>query len=202
MAIHFALFFANAGLLIVFGSMQRKNQAMHWAPRLIAGFFISLVLINITFLSISTRGLPDWFTRLILPNPDNEQVHTAFPGVIPHDRNQLYTPQLDQMEQQKKLAWQVSITGLENLKSKSSHKVSIHVLDAKNQVISGAEVTIAFWRMANSFDDQKVILKENAPGVYESDFTLADEGRWISELYVHKGEDDFVKRQALYVDGN
>ncbi|BCM24409.1 FixH family protein [Methyloradius palustris] len=200
MAIHFALYLANAGLLIVFGGMQRKQQTMHWGPRLIIGFFITLVLLNITFLSISTRGLPNWFTTMFLPNPDNEQVHTAFPGVIPHDRNQLYAPHLDQMEQQKQLGWQVSLTGIDKLKSKVPHTVFVHVLDAKKQPVQNAEVTLAFWRMANSFDDQKLVLKEAEPGVYQVNLELVAEGRWITELYIHKGEDDFVKRQSLYVD--
>ena len=33
--IHFAVYLANAGLLIVFGGMQKKKESMHWAPKLI-----------------------------------------------------------------------------------------------------------------------------------------------------------------------
>src|SRR5450830_41346 len=157
MAIHFALYLANAGLLIVFGGMQQKQQKMHWAPRLIIGFFIALVLINVTFLSISTRGVSDIIADIFLPNPDNQQVHTAFPGLIPHDRNQLYAPHLDQMAQQKQLGWQVSMTGFEKIKSKSQRTISINLQDAQKQPITHAEVTVAFWRMANSFDDQKLV---------------------------------------------
>ncbi|HEY0269185.1 MAG TPA: FixH family protein [Methyloradius sp.] len=202
MAIHFALYLANAGLLIVFGSMQQKQQTMHWAPRLIIGFFIALVLINITFLSVSTRGVPDVIANLFLPNPDNEEVHTVFPGIIPHDRNILYAPHLDQMEQQKQLGWQVTVTGFEKIKRQSQRTISINVQDAQKQPITHAEVTIAFWRMANSFDDQKLVFKETTPGVYQADLTLTAEGRWITELYIQQGDNDFVKRQSLYVDGD
>jgi len=202
MAIHFALFLANAGMLIVFGSLQQKQQKMHWAPRVIIGFFVTLVLINLTFLSISTSGVPDLIANIFLPNPDNQEVHTVFPGVIPHDRNILYTPHVDQMAEQNQLGWKAAITGFEQIKSKSQRTISVNLQDAQNKPLTHAEVTIAFWRMANSFDDQKLFFKETTPGVYQADLTLASEGHWITELYIKQGDHDFVKRQSLYVDGD
>jgi nitrogen fixation protein FixH len=106
------------------------------------------------------------------------------------------------MEQQKELGWKITITGFEQIKSKSQRTISINLQDAHSQPITQAEVTIAFWRMANSFDDQKLTFKETAPGIYQADLLLVAEGRWITELYIKQGDNDFVKRQSLYVDGD
>ncbi|MEZ0232121.1 MAG: FixH family protein [Methylophilaceae bacterium] len=202
LAIHFAVYLATAGLLMVFGGMQQKKQSMHWGPKLIVGFFIGLVVLNASLLSIAMRGLPDSIAGIFLPNPDNQTVHTTFPGLIPHDRNKLYEPHLQQIEQQRNLGWQVSVDGFGVIKSKVGQTVKVTLRDANNQPIHGADIRLALWRMANSADDRKLSFKETGDGVYTAELLLPDEGRWITELYIQHGEDDFLKKQSLYVDGN
>lgn len=200
LAIHFAIYLANAGLLMVFGGMQQKKQKMHWVPRLIIGFFVCLVILNAALLSIASRGLPDALTGLFLPNPSQQTVHTAFPGLIPHDRNKLYEPHLQRVEQQRNLGWQVSITGLDQLHSDKPQSISVTVLDSKGQPIQAAEVTLGLWRMADSRDDRKLALKEADPGIYRAEITLPDAGRWLSELYIERGQDQYLKQQSLFVE--
>ena len=199
LTIHFAVYLANAGLLIVFGGMQKKKQSLHWAPRLIIGFFIGLVLLNAVFLSVSTRGLPDILTRLILPNPAHRQVHTGFPGVIPHDKNKLYEPHLKQMEQQKNLAWNVNVQGLDALKNKLASTLVIQLFDKQYQPITAATVTIELWRMANSGDDQTILFAESKPGVYQANIRLVDEGLWLSDIEIVKGEAHYALKQPITV---
>lgn len=202
LTIHFAVYLANAGLLIVFGGMQKKKESMHWAPKLIIGFFISLVLLNALFLSISTRGLPDFLARIILPNPSEKQVHTGFPGLIPHDRNKLYEPHLAQLEQQKNLAWTVQVDGLNDLKRKQSATVTIKLLDKQKQAITGATVIIELWRMANSADDTTIPFNEISAGVYQAKIRLADEGLWITDLQIAHGDEHFSNKQPISVAGD
>lgn len=202
LTIHFAVYLANAGLLIVFGGMQKKKESMHWAPRMIIGFFIVLVLLNAIFLSISTRGLPDALTRAILPNPSEKEVHTGFPGLIPHDRNKLYEPHLAELEQQKNLAWKVQVDGLNDLKNKQSSIVTIKLLDKEKHPVTGATVTMELWRMANSADDTTVPFAETAAGVYQAKIRLADEGAWITDLQIVHGADHFSNKQSISVAGD
>jgi hypothetical protein len=202
LAIHFAIYLANAGLLMVFGGMQQKKEKMHWAPRLIIGFFISLVVLNGLLLSISIRGLPDFVAGVFLPNPSHQKVHTAFPGLIPHDLNKLYEPHLQQVEQQRNLGWQVRVDGLKDMRSQMATTIAITVLDKQNQPVQAAQVTLGLWRMANSHDDHKLSLKEVKAGVYQAEVMLPDEGRWITELQIERGEDRYLKQQPLYVDSN
>jgi len=202
LTIHFAVYLATAGLLMVFGGMQQKKQSLHWAPRIIIGFFISLVLLNAVLLTISTRGLPDTVSGMFLPNPENQKIHTAFPGIIPHDRNKLYEPHLLQIEQQRKLGWQVDISGLKKLQSKKPQLVKITVLDSGQQPVTGAKVRLGMWRMANSRDDRAYDFKEIGAGIYEAALLLPDEGRWLSELSIQQGENSYLKQQQLLVDGD
>jgi nitrogen fixation protein FixH len=200
LAIHFAVYLANAGLLGVFGGMQQKKEKMHWAPRVIIAFFIGLVMLNAVLLSIASRGLPDKIAAFILPNPDQQRVHTAFPGVVPHDRNKSYQPHLERVEQQRNLGWEPKMQGVETLQSGKPGKLLLTIKDGQGQAVEGAQVDLGFWRLANSRDDKRLVMKETAAGIYESEVNLPDPGRWIMELYISKGENDFVRQQQLFLE--
>jgi len=199
LTIHFAVYIANAGLLIVFGGMQKKKENMHWAPRVIIGFFMGLLLLNAIFLSVATRGLPDLLTRYFLPNPENRQVHTGFPGVIPHDRNKLYDFHVQDIEQQKNLGWIVEVKGLDLLKNNLASNIVIKLSDKQHRPIVGATITIEFWRMANSADDQTIRFSETKQGEYHSMLRLSDEGLWLSHLEILKGEAHYKLKQSITV---
>lgn len=199
LAIHFVVYLATAGLLMVFGSLQKNRQKLHWAPRLIIGFFVALVLLQGLLLSISIRGLPDSIAGIFLPNPNHIKMHTAFPGLIPHDLNKLYEPHLQQLEQQRNLGWQINLDGLQDLREQNAGKVTVTVLDKQHQPLQAAQVTLGMWRMANSHDDHKLSLQETRPGVYQSEIVLQDAGRWIAELHIERGADSFISQQTLFV---
>ena len=199
LTIHFAVYLANAGLLIVFGGMQKKKESMHWAPKLIITFFVGLVVLMAVLLSISSRGLPDGLARLILPNPSNGQVHTGFPGVIPHDRNKLYESHVQDIEQQKHLGWNVDVQGLDALKNNLASNVVIKLLDKQNQPIIAATVTIELWRLANSADDQTIQFSETKPGEYHATLRFSDEGLWLSDIEIVKGEAHYALKQPISV---
>lgn len=199
LAIHFAVFLANAGLLGVFGGMRQKQQTLHWAPKIIIGFFIFLVISNAILLSIAGRGLPQSLTSVFLPSPENQRVHTGFPGVMPHDRNKSYQPHLQQLEQQQALGWQLKLADIESLTPDQPKKVSVELKDEHGQPISQAELTLNFWRMANSRDDQSYVMREQSPGHYVAEVTLPDSGRWVAEMLVKLGDQRFRKQQSLFI---
>ena len=199
LTIHFAVYLANAGLLIVFGGMQKKKESMHWAPKLIIAFFVGLVLLMAILLSISSRGLPDGLVRLVLPNPSNGQVHTGFPGLIPHDRNKLYESHVQDIEQQKNLGWHLDVQGLDALKNNLASNVVVKLSDKQNQPIIAATVTIELWRLANSADDQTIQFSETKPGEYHATLRLSDEGSWLTDLEIVKGEAHYALKQPISV---
>ena len=199
LTIHFAVYLANAGLLIVFGGMQKKKESMHWAPKLIIAFFVGLVLLMAILLSISSRGLPDGLVRLVLPNPSNGQVHTGFPGVIPHDRNKLYESHVQDIEQQKNLGWHLDVQGLDALKNNLASNVVVKLSDKQNQPIIAATVTIELWRLAKSADDQTIQFSETKSGEYHATLRLSDEGSWLTDLEIVKGEAHYALKQPISV---
>jgi nitrogen fixation protein FixH/small basic protein len=200
LAIHFAVFLANAGVLTVFGSLQQKKQSMHWAPRVIIGFFIFLVILNAVLLSIASRGLPNSITSFILPNPDKQKVHTAFPGTVPHDKNKSYQGHLARVQQQREMGWQANLEGIENLQSKQPGVVRLLVRDKEGMPIKSADVTLGLWRVANSRDDQSLQLVEKEPGIYYGEILLPDAGRWLAEIIIEKNDDYYRRQQQLFLD--
>ncbi len=199
LAIHFVVFMATAAVLGVFGNMQRKKEPMHWAPKLIIAFFVLLTLLMAGFLSIATNGLPDSIARLMLPNAGNQRTHTVFPGAVPHDRNQLYEPHLQRLEQQRNLGWSINAQGLDGIGENKPAAISISVKDKQGLPVEHAKVTLDLWRMANSKDDLKLELAERAPGEYAAQISLADAGNWIAEIYIERGEDSYLLQQPLTV---
>lgn len=200
LAIHMAIFMATAGVLGVFGGIQQKKEGMHWAPKLLIAFFALLVVFNAALLSISMHGLPravfDWF----LPKTDKTvAVHTGFPGAVPHDRNKLYEPHLQRIEQQRNLGWQLSIRGLDQLRKSTASDVVVEIRDKSGQPLQGARVNLTLWRMANSADDRRLLLTERGTGAYGIDLNLADAGNWIAEIYVERGPDTYLMQQPVTV---
>jgi nitrogen fixation protein FixH len=200
LAIHFAVYLANAGVLSVFGSLQQKKHSMHWAPRMIIGFFIFLVILNAVLLSIASRGLPNGIASFILPNPDKQKVHTAFPGTVPHDKNKSYQGHLARVEQQRELGWQATLQGVEGLQSKQPALIGLLLLDKEGLPVQAAEVKLGLWRVANSRDDQSLHLKETEPGLYQGELTLPDAGRWLAEIVIQKDDDNYRRQQQLFLD--
>lgn len=126
-------------------------------------------------------------------------MHTGFPGVIPHDRNKLYESHVQDIEQQKNLAWNVEVLGLDMLKNNLASTVVIKLSDKQQQPITGATVTIELWRMANSADDQTIQFSETSPGEYHAMLRLSDEGLWLSDLEILKGEAHYALKQPISV---
>jgi hypothetical protein len=200
LTIHLVVFLATAGVLGVFGGMKRSKEGMHWAPKLLIAFFSLLVVFNATLLSIAMHGLPDFVFRWFLPKTEHTTaVHTGFPGAVPHDRNKLYEPHLQRIEQQRSLGWRISTKGLDVLRKTVPSEVLISILDKEGTPLTGATVSLVLWRMANSADDRRVPLEDRGNGSYGVRINLADAGNWIAEVYIERGKDSYLMQQPVTV---
>lgn len=201
LAIHLVVFMATAAVLAVFDHARQKKEKMHWAPKLIIGFFVLLALINAALLSIATHGLPDIVTQRMLPHQgDGTRVHTVFPGVVPHDRNKMYTPHQARIEAQRRLGWQVEALGLDQLRSGQPASVGLRISDAQGRPVAVDRVLLGFWRLANSKDDMLLPLASVAPGEYRGEVTLHHAGRWLVEIGIARGEDLYQTQRSLQVE--
>lgn len=199
LAIHFVVFMAGAAVLGIFGNMQRNKEPMHWAPKLLIGFFVMLTVLMAGFLSIATNGLPVQVAKWIMPNARNQTMHTGFPGAVPHERNQLYEPHLQRLEQQRNLGWTVEVKGLESLKENTPAAVLLRVKDKQGAAVNSAKVSLNVWRMANSSDDRRLELTPQGDGSYGAQLNLSDAGNWIAEIYIERGQDSYLIQQPLTV---
>jgi hypothetical protein len=199
LAVHFAVFMATAGVLGVFGNMYQKKEGLHWAPKLIIAFFVVLVLLMAGFVFVSINGLPTSLAKWVMPNVGHQSMHTGFPGAIPHDRNHLYEPHLQRMEQQRNLGWKVALAGLDSVHKGIAANVTLTVVDKSGNAIDGAKVTLDLWRMANSADDRKLELVPQGKGKYATSLQLTDAGNWIVEIYIERDQDSYLMQQPITV---
>jgi len=199
-AIHFVVFLATAGVLGVFGSMrQQKKEKMHWAPKLIIAFFCLLAVYLAVLTSISMHGLPEWAARRLLPHVRQRAPHTGIPGILAHDENHLYENQLKRSEMQRKLGWMVRLDGLDTLRKAIPGDVTVTVADAGGEPLKAHSVILELLRMADSEDDQRVVLDPVAPGVFRARVTLPGTGQWIVNINVARGEDDYLQQTPFIV---
>ena len=198
LAIHLALFMANAGLLMVFNKPQKEK--MHLFPKLIIGFFVTLALLNAGLLSIASKGLPDSVASWLLPNPDHETVHTGFPGVLEHDNNKSYTPHLQRINAQRELGWHVELVNAAHLKVNVPQTITVKLLDAQNQPIMNAKVQIVLSRFADQADDQTLNLTASKTGDYAAPVLLKSPGRWQITTIAELGDDVFQTSKMLFTE--
>lgn len=199
LTIHLVVYLLTAALLIVLGGQSGK-QHWHWAPKLIASFFVFLIIFNAVFLNIASRGLPKSISGRLLPNPEGQAIHTGFPGLVPHDRNKLYEPHLQRLEAQNKLGWKIDTASLYQLKAGIPAPVILDIRQSDGKPLTQAKVHLGFWRMANSQNDIHSTLLETDAGRYTGSVQLLQGGRWIADLSIVHKDGDFHKQYQLMLD--
>ena len=197
-AIHLALFMANAGLLMVFNKPQKEK--MHLFPKLIIGFFATLALLNAAFLSVASKGLPDSIASFVLPNPDHETVHTGFPGVLEHDKNKSYTAHLQRINAQRALGWHVELVNAAHLHINTPQTITVKLLDAQNKPIPNAKIQLVLSRFADQADDQTLNLATSQTGDYDAQIFLKYPGRWQITTIAELGNNVFQTSKMLFTE--
>jgi nitrogen fixation protein FixH len=189
-AVHLAIFLTVAYALGMIGA--RVGRHWHWAPALIVGFFVLVIITNIVFLGVAEQGITGLFARL-LPEPQgSEVVDSRFPGTVSHDyqeKEALYNAYLRQVEQQRARGWQVRkgwqyapVTG-------QPATFVVAVADRDDRPVTGAEVAGRFLRTSNSRDDFDFAMAEVAPGEYRVTLEMPLQGLWNLVLQVRRGND-------------
>ena len=66
-----------------------------------------------------------------------------------------------------------------------------------DHAVTRAEVTLNFWRMANSRDDKTYLLQEHEAGEYVAEVLLPDSGRWVAEILIKQGDKRYRRQDAI-----
>lgn len=204
-SMHMAVFLATATVLTLIG--QRKAGAvkkLHWGPKLIIGFFLLLFVIDGGLLMISGQGVPPAVAKWFLPAPAKKSAnppHTAFSGVVPHGEEAAKTISqfMKSAEKQRRLGWNVTISGLEGLKQGSQASVSVAAHDASALPLRGASVKLAIVRPGLATPEQLSELVETDPGIYRGQVTMTLPGVWIAALQLQRGDERYEQQQHIKV---
>lgn len=181
-AMHISVFLV-AGLLLYMFSQYRSRRVgrLHWAPKLLIGFFVLLAVINTFLLYIATRGLPPTLARLWLPG--GTTVNTGFSGVVEHGQEaaKAVSSELNRSYSAAQLGWRVSIDGLPE--SVQAHPlISVKVLDRSGSPVTGLQAEMQLSRPGSAQVGSKIQLPAKGPGEYGNVLVFPGSGRWLVDL--------------------
>lgn len=198
-AIHFAFFTMAAVLPGIIVGNRRGTQAdagrFHWGPGIIIGFFMILVVVDSTIITLANSGASADFIHKFLPQPQRESaqnVTSAFPGTISNDyqkKYDLYNNYIAQLKTQKERGWQVADGWLEKPQSGKPSMFRIHVTDKAGQAVTGGKVALSFLRPSDKALDVNLELPEAAPGFYAQPVSLPAPGAWTMVISITRGDE-------------
>ncbi len=203
MTLHIAVYVATATVLTLGGSAKATaGQRMHWIPALFIGFFIALTVLMAAFLSISMRGLPPGIAKMVMPNVQGKNVHTAFSGEVPHDEEAAKTisQYLKKTDSQRHLGWQIEVAGLDGLFQKQPREISVMLRDGGEQPLAGAIITLSLKRPANTQQQEKTVdFRAREAGKYSAEIQLDQPGQWVAVLQIERGADKYETAKEILV---
>lgn len=186
-AIHISVFLAAALVLFALAQFrQRSVGRMHWAPKLLTGFFIGLVFLNAALLYIATNGLPGPVARWWLGS-DGTAVYSGFSGVVAHGQNaaKAVSSELSEAHRESLIGWQVEMSGLEG--SGLTRPVQVRVRDRTGLPVERVRGELRVSRPGAVAPALTLPLDAVEAGVYIGALTLPSTGRWLAELRLTQG---------------
>lgn len=182
-AIHVSVFLAAALVLFAMTQFrQRTAGRMHWAPKLLTAFFIGLVFLNGTLLYISTKGLPEPIARWWLGS-DGGPVYSGFSGVVPHGEGaaKAVSSELKEAHRESQLGWQVDVSGLDNVDSRSI-PLQVRIKDRTGLPVERVDAEVRLMRPGSTTPAQTLPFVSGEAGVYLATLSVPAAGRWLLEL--------------------
>jgi nitrogen fixation protein FixH len=181
-AIHISVFLVTALVLLAITQFRRRGaEPMHWAPKILIGFFIGLVFINATLLYISTQGLPEPIGRWWLGS-NGGAVYSGFSGVVAHDQGaaRAVSSELSEAYRESLLGWQVEVSGLDA--TGRTRALQVRVKDRTGLPVDRLTVELRLQRPGSADLILTLPLNEAGGGLYSGSLALPAAGRWLVEL--------------------
>jgi len=197
-AIHISVFLVTALVLFAMTQFRRRGaERMHWAPKMLIGFFIGLVFINATLLYISTQGLPEPIGRWWLGS-EGGAVYSGFSGVVAHDQDaaKAVSSELSEAHRESLLGWQVEVSGLDS--TGRTRLVQVRVKDRTGLPVDRVTAELRLQRPGTPAPVLTLPLNATDAGVYSGSLALPAAGRWLVEFrLMQDGELHFHSIQEL-----
>jgi nitrogen fixation protein FixH len=199
-AIHFS-FFTMAAVLpgIIVGNRQSGQGdpgRFHWGPGIIIGFFMILVVVDSTIITLANSGASADFVRKFLPAPHRakvgKEVTSAFSGSVARDfqkNTAQYNQYLAQLQQQNALGWRILDGWIDHPQAGKPTLFRLRVVDNEGKPVTGAQVTVQFLFAADKSQDIQVTLPEVDSGSYGQPVDLPAAGAWLLLINITHGKD-------------
>ena len=212
-AMHLAIYMVTAYMLGIISSYREKRVSaegsdtkwFHWGPAIIVVFFIGVVTLGSTFVTIATKGMDKDLAEWLLPEPRSgaKTVESYFPGTITNDYQKTqveYNTYLKRLKAQKQRGWQLKKGWLNKPYIGEKQIFQLEVSTADGQPLSGASVIGRFLRPSNIKNDVDFAMQEVANGRYQAEVALVHPGNWNMVLYIRHGDDLHELQASTYIE--
>lgn len=181
------------------GSRVKRDGAMHWAPKLLIGFFLLLACLLASFVYIAGQGLPPALAQQLLPQAKGKNVHTGFAGVVEHQQDAAkgISHHLNMENKLAKLGWSVDVAGLNGIGAGAATPVSVHIVDRVGRAVDAVDVRLALARPGQTATSE-IALSGGTGGYYGTLAGMAG-GAWVARLALAKGQDRITLEHTLEV---
>jgi nitrogen fixation protein FixH len=181
------------------GSRVQRGPTMHWAPKLLIGFFLLLLTVLASFVYIAGQGLPPALAQLLLPQAKGKNIHTGFAGVVEHQQEAAKGIAHHRNMEAKlaKLGWQVDVVGLNAIRPGTPVPVSVHIVDRSGGAVDAVDVRMALARPGQPADNAMVLT--GGAGEYHGTLAAIDAGAWVASLSLANGQSKIVLEHTLEV---
>lgn len=177
-------------LFLLYGEKACHAGGGHWAPKLLAGFFVAITILFGAFVYVAKQGLPPALAAWLLPNATATRVHTGFAGVVAHGEEAAKSiAQHRNMEAKlARLGWHVEVVGLDVLRPGHANEVRVLVRDSLGTLIPGIQVNLALGRPGQKAEET-ILLESAGEAGYRGLAGLPGKGTWLASIHLEsRGE--------------
>lgn len=133
----------------LYGARARHDVSMHWAPKLMIAFFVTISVLYGGMIYVAGQGLPPALAQWLLPNAKGKNLHTGFAGVVAHkqaDSAKSIGSHLRNEHLLRQLGWRVEFEGLGRLAANAESDVIIRILDRDGRGVEDAHAELSIVR--------------------------------------------------------
>ena len=181
---------------------EQRKKWFHWIPASFFAFFLVVVTVNMTLVTLSSGGMSPELLQWLLPKKDGGNFSSQFPGVISHDyqeKEALYNEYLEKLQKQKDRGWQIKQGWLVSPVQNKPSIFQIEAVDKEGHIITGLNISLRFLRPSNYRVDKEFVMTEVLDGVYQQNVNFELPGNWDVIILMTKADDVHEIRGDTFV---
>lgn len=174
------------------GAKGVPSEKLHWAPKLMIGFFVIITIVLGTFVYIAGNGVPTSVAQWLLPDIKGKTVYTGFAGVVAHggEASKSISHHRNMESKLAKLGWNVEVRGLDTLRSGHPGEVQIDIRDKQGLFVPNVQVGLLLGRPGD-VEPSRIPFVPGANGRYLAQITLPASGEWLAAITL-AGKGEFI----------